>query len=178
MRDLSDRQWLMDGTTEASPMRIGRDDAGQDGESQPSATAAFRSTSGPRVERRDNRRFDIAAWDVPLDRWEGRPANRPALGRILDLSAGGIRFRTRQADVRPDQQIRVRLVLPDHGGISPFVDVSADRPKPTREWSGWLAVRRVRQVGTEFEVAGRLVDMEAMDRGMLGLYLSAQPLAA
>jgi hypothetical protein len=32
--------------------------------------------------------------------------------------------------------------------------------------------------GKNFDVAGRLVDMEEMDRGMLGLYLSTQPLAA
>jgi hypothetical protein len=30
----------------------------------------------------------------------------------------------------------------------------------------------------EVELAGRLVDMDEMDRGMLGLYLSTQPLAA
>jgi ABC-type dipeptide/oligopeptide/nickel transport system ATPase subunit len=35
-----------------------------------------------------------------------------------------------------------------------------------RHWSG------------EIEIAGRLLDMEEMDRGMLGLYLSTQPLAA
>jgi hypothetical protein len=30
----------------------------------------------------------------------------------------------------------------------------------------------------EYDVAGRLADMDDIDRGMLGLYLSTQPLAA
>ena len=39
---------------------------------------------------------------------------------------------------------------------------------------------RVRPVAgrDEVEIAGRLVDMADTDRGMLGLYLSTQPLAA
>jgi hypothetical protein len=43
-----------------------------------------------------------------------------------------------------------------------------------------MAVARVIKVdgGKEVDVAGRLVDMDEMDRGMLGLYLSTQPLAA
>ena len=42
-----------------------------------------------------------------------------------------------------------------------------------------MTIRRVHSVGeNRFEVAGQLVDMEEMDRGMLSLYLSTQPLAA
>ena len=42
-----------------------------------------------------------------------------------------------------------------------------------------MAVCRVQPIGyDEVELAGRLLDMEDMDRGMLGLYLSTQPLAA
>jgi len=42
-----------------------------------------------------------------------------------------------------------------------------------------MAVSRVMKVSEQqYEVAGRLVDMDEMDRGMLGLYLSTQPLAA
>jgi hypothetical protein len=42
-----------------------------------------------------------------------------------------------------------------------------------------MAVCRVIDAGGgEFEIAGRLLDMEEMDRGMLCLYLSTQPLAA
>jgi hypothetical protein len=37
----------------------------------------------------------------------------------------------------------------------------------------------VQKVDTRsYDIAGRLVDMDEMDRGMLGLYLSTQPLAA
>ena len=38
---------------------------------------------------------------------------------------------------------------------------------------------RVQQLnGNEMDIAGRLIDMDEIDRGMLGLYLSTQPLAA
>ena len=60
---------------------------------------------------------------------------------------------------------------------------SAARPdqqlQPKREWVGWMDVARVNKVDDKHvDVAGRLVDMDEMDRGMLGLYLSTQPLAA
>ena len=42
-----------------------------------------------------------------------------------------------------------------------------------------MTVSRVMSLGdNQCEIAGRLMDMEEMDRGMLGLYLSTQPLAA
>ena len=42
-----------------------------------------------------------------------------------------------------------------------------------------MAVARVNKIDEKrVDVAGRLVDMDEMDRGMLGLYLSTQPLAA
>jgi hypothetical protein len=42
-----------------------------------------------------------------------------------------------------------------------------------------MAVSHVQRVGPAmYELGGRLVDMEEIDRGMLGLYLSTQPLAA
>ena len=45
--------------------------------------------------------------------------------------------------------------------------------------SGWMSVSRVQKtLSGEYDVAGTLIDMEEMDRGMLGLYLSTQPLAA
>ena len=48
-----------------------------------------------------------------------------------------------------------------------------------RDWIGWMAVARVQKADNgEYNVAGRLVDMEDFDRGMLSLYLSTQPLAA
>jgi len=131
-----------------------------------------------RFERRNHRRFDVETMAINIERWDGRPDSGLVFGRVIDLSAGGVRLRTRQAGVRADQQIRVRLELPDNGGIFPFVEVAEGNLKPKREWVGWLAVARVRQIGTEFEIAGRLVDMEEMDRGMLGLYLSTRAIAA
>ena len=60
-----------------------------------------------------------------------------------------------------------------------MVPRASDHPHPKNEWVGWVAVTRVNKVNErEFDVAGRLVDMDDMDRGMLGLYLSTQPLAA
>ena len=42
-----------------------------------------------------------------------------------------------------------------------------------------MAVTRVKKFDAQqVEVAGRLVDMDDLDRGMLSLYLSTQPLAA
>jgi hypothetical protein len=73
----------------------------------------------------------------------------------------------------------VRIELPVYAGISPFVDANDKQLAPKREWVGWMAVARVNKVDDKrVEVAGRLVDMDEMDRGMLGLYLSTQPLAA
>jgi hypothetical protein len=129
-----------------------------------------------RVERRQHRRHDLETQGLPVERYTGQERDVLHLGRLIDLSSGGVRVRTKQANIRPDQQIRIRLQLPTYAGISPFVDAASMRP--TGEWVGWLAVSRVKQVGSEFEVAGRLMDMEELDRGMLGLYLSTQPLAA
>ena len=75
--------------------------------------------------------------------------------------------------------IRVRIELPAYAGISPFVDTTKGEAQPANEWVGWMSIARVQQVDDEtVDVAGRLVDMDDMDRGMLGLYLSTQPLAA
>jgi hypothetical protein len=135
------------------------------------------------AERREHRRHDLDHQGIMVDRWDGaRRAGQP-FGRIVDISAGGIRVRTDSAqNIRPDNQIRVRLELPDYAGISPFIDhqsAGAATPRAKREWVGWMAVTRVKPVaGNVTDVAGRLVDMDEMDRGMLGLYLSTQPLAA
>ena len=59
------------------------------------------------------------------------------------------------------------------------VDTSSADPTPKREWVGWMTVSRVAKINDQTaDVCGRLVDMDEMDRGMLGLYLSTQPLAA
>jgi hypothetical protein len=133
------------------------------------------------ADRRQHRRHEMDHQDITVDRWDGARRSGATFGRIMDLSAGGVRIRTENADnIRPDNQIRVRLELPDYAGISPFVDTAApEGMKPKREWVGWMAVTRVKPVSKQHvDVAGRLVDMDEIDRGMLGLYLSTQPLAA
>lgn len=128
-------------------------------------------------DRRQHRRHDFENQGIVVQRCDSR-ATKALLGRLIDISAGGVRIRT-DADVKPDHQVRVRLELPAYAGISPFVDTRGDRAQPRRDWEGWLTVTRVRKVeGGQTEIGGRLVDMEEMDRGMLGLYLSTQPIAA
>jgi hypothetical protein len=130
-------------------------------------------------ERREHRRHDLDGRAIRVERWEGSGRTATVFGEVVDLSAGGVRIRTTQTSVRPDQQIRVRMTLPRYAGICPFIDSTGDQPKPKQEWIGWMAVTRVQNVdGRQVDVAGRLVDMDEIDRGMLGLYLSTQPLAA
>jgi hypothetical protein len=130
-------------------------------------------------ERREHRRHDLDGQGIGVERWDAHRNNSKPLGRLVDLSAGGVRIRARGAQVKPDQQIRVRLQLPAYAGISPFVAPSNAGLQPKGEWVGWMTVCRVQQLGEDqVELCGRLVDMDEMDRGMLGLYLSTQPLAA
>jgi hypothetical protein len=131
-------------------------------------------------ERRQFRRHDLEPQAISVERFNAnRNSKREVLGDIVDISAGGVRVRTRDAHLKPDHQIRVRLELPAYAGISPFVDTTSNEPQPKREWVGWMTVSRVQRTGDQtFEIGGRLVDMEELDRGMLGLYLSTQPLAA
>jgi hypothetical protein len=135
---------------------------------------------GPRAvgDRRRHRRHDLEGQGIAVDRWDGARKTAEPFGRIIDISAGGVRLRVAGA-VRSDNQIRVRLDLPPFAGISAFIDTTADNPRPKREWVGWMSINRVQKIAdNEYDVAGTLVDMEEMDRGMLGLYLSTQPLAA
>lgn len=137
------------------------------------------ATEAQGAERREFRRHDMEQQSIPIDRWDGARRSGTSFGQIVDISAGGVRIRTDQTHVRPDQQVRVRIELPVYAGISPFVESSETDLQPKREWVGWMAVARVNKVDeTHVDVAGRLVDMDEMDRGMLGLYLSTQPLAA
>jgi hypothetical protein len=130
-------------------------------------------------ERRQHRRHEMDHQGISVQRWDGgRRVGKP-FGQLVDLSAGGVRIRTEQKNVKADAQIRVRLELPDYAGISPFVGTDAGQMQPKREWVGWMSISRVQKIdGGAWDVAGRLVDMEELDRGMLGLYLSTQPLAA
>jgi hypothetical protein len=129
-------------------------------------------------ERRQYRRHDLETQDLPLNRWDGIREGK-SFGKIVDLSAGGVRVRTEQANVKTDNQIRVRLELPAYAGISPFVATEGSAVEPKTEWIGWMTVKRVISLEPgRFEIAGKLMDMDEMDRGMLGLYLSTQPMAA
>jgi hypothetical protein len=143
------------------------------------ANKAQIKSTGNGAERRRHRRHDLEPQGIAVERWDGARKSAKPFGRIVDISAGGVRIRTDEAEVRADNQIRVRLKLPDYAGICPFVDTTGGQPQPKREWVGWMAVARVQKTGEkQVEVAGSLIDMEEMDRGMLGLYLSTQPLAA
>ena len=151
---------------------------------QAASALAARAEAGAAVaaeDRREHRRHDLEQQGLTVERWDGpRPSGeRAVLGHLVDISAGGVRIRTSQLNVRPDHQIRVRIELPAYAGICPFIDTTGQQPEPKLEWVGWMAVCRVHPVGdNEVELAGRLLDMEDMDRGMLGLYLSTQPIAA
>ena len=129
------------------------------------------------ADRRKFRRHELDQQGITVERWDGARREGEVFGKLMDLSAGGVRIRTESANVKPDTQIRVRLELPEYAGIAPFVDAN-NGLQPKREWVGWVAVTRVMRIGNNVDVAGRLVDMEEIDRGMLGLYLSTQPLAA
>jgi hypothetical protein len=130
-------------------------------------------------DRRKHRRHNLMLQDVAVERCGLRDNETECLGRIIDLSSGGVRIRTRAGHLRPDQQVKLRLELPAYAGICPFVDASGENLRPKTDWSGWMAVVRTVPLGDgQFEIAGRLMDMEDVDRGMLGLYLSTQPLAA
>jgi hypothetical protein len=146
------------------------------GENEKTASHDFTPNA---ADRRAYRRHDLDMQGIPVDRWDGNKRVAKPFGQIVDLSAGGVRIRTSQRNVKADAQIRLRLELPDYAGISPFIDNSGNKPEPKREWVGWMAISRVSAINDEeLDVAGRLVDMDEMDRGMLSLYLSTQPLAA
>jgi hypothetical protein len=131
------------------------------------------------ADRRKHRRHDLHPQEIPVDRWEGGRRSGKKFGKIVDLSAGGVRIRTEQDNLQPDHQIRVRLELPAYAGISPFISSQGSSLAPKNEWVGWMTVNRVIPVeDNQYDVAGCLVDMDDVDRGMLGLYLSTQPLAA
>jgi hypothetical protein len=159
-------------------MQSSRRQAGKGFQTLKQAALALGSSA---ADRREHRRHDLEQQGLTVERWDGAKRGGPSavLGHIVDISAGGVRIRTSETSVLPDHQIRVRLELPAYAGIFPFIDTTGHHPQPKHEWVGWMAVCRVIPVGeNEVELAGRLLDMEDMDRGMLGLYLSTQPIAA
>jgi hypothetical protein len=142
------------------------------------ASRHFKAQSDTSSDQREHRRYDLGGQTLSVNRWDTSRRSAAPLGYLMDLSAGGVRVRTEQS-VKADSQIRVRLELPAYAGICPFIDTATGDAKPKTEWIGWLAVSRVNQIDNKnYDVSGRLVDMDEMDRGMLGLYLSTQPLAA
>jgi hypothetical protein len=157
-------------------MRIARDSSTKDS----TTLKSFKLAAEPKgSERREHRRYELGGQTLQVNRWNTQRREALDFGHLVDVSAGGVRVRTSDDGVKPDHQIRVRLEMPSYAGISPFIETTSEMPKPKTEWVGWLAVSRVQKLGDgTFDVAGRLIDMDEMDRGMLGLYLSTQPLAA
>src|SRR5437763_629840 len=99
-----------------SQWQMSEDKKGVLGSSQSLRLAA--SPTG--LERRQHCRHDLEQQHVAVDRCADGTGNlRVAFGRLIDLSAGGVRIRTTDASVRPDQQIRVRLELSPFAGINP-----------------------------------------------------------
>lgn len=129
-------------------------------------------------ERRRGRRCDFEQEGVHVQRWDGPTKTGRIFGELMDLSSTGLRVRCYKPGLKLGAQIRIRLELPAYAGISPFVTADGTS-RGTSEWTGWMTVTRLTKVNSDtYDVAGRLVDMREIDRGMLGLYLSAQPLAA
>lgn len=130
-------------------------------------------------ERRAHRRHDLGDREILIHRLDTARNQLKPLGQIVDLSAGGIRIRTTdKSAAKVGTQIRVRIELPAFAGISPFVDHSGTRIRPAREWTGWVTVVRAHETENGLELGARLNDLDELDRGMLSLYLSTQPLAA
>src|SRR5258708_4752240 len=104
----------------------------------------FKITTEPQgADRREHRRHDLEQQGIAVDRWDGNRRIGKSFGTLVDLSATGVRIRTKQTNVRADNQIRVRLELPAYAGICPFVDKNCESPTPKREWVGWMAISRV-----------------------------------
>ena len=135
--------------------------------------------SQPPVERRQFRRHELAETLVVVERFDPVTQTGTAIGEIVDLSAGGVRIRTGDPTIRPGQMLSIRLRLPSHAGITPFVRLGGEELAPACEWVGTLsALRRIERPDGSFDIGGRLLGMDEVTRGMLGLYLSIQPLAA
>src|SRR4051794_37335141 len=95
------------------------------------------------TQRRPHPRADLEEQGIQVERWDGTRRLGKPFGTIVDLSAGGVRIRTTSKGVRPDNQIRLRLELPEYAGITPFIDSSGNAIAAKKEWVGWMAVSRV-----------------------------------
>ncbi|MGF1634868.1 MAG: PilZ domain-containing protein [Phycisphaerae bacterium] len=139
-------------------------------------------TAGPQMrltldsERRRWKRKDIAWRDLEIDRMVPGTLKSESLGRIVDMSAGGIKVHVSQ-HIPIGTQIYVRLRLPAFAGISPFLAEGALRP--ASQWVGYVHVARItRDENGQFEAGLEMLDLDDRNRGMLGLYLSTMPAAA
>src|SRR5438552_1394512 len=94
----------------------------------------------PAAERRRHRRHDLERQEILVERWDGARQTSQPFGKLIDISAGGVKLRTAKRAVRSDNQVRVRLELPDYAGICPFIDTTSNEPRPKREWIGWMSV--------------------------------------
>ena len=83
--------------------------------------------------------------ELVVDRWDVGQRWGRSFGRIVDLSASGVRIRTSQENVKSDHQIRIRLELPAFAGISPFIHAREKALTPKNEWVGWMTVESGRQ---------------------------------
>lgn len=134
------------------------------------------SLDTPKVERREFRRHDISLNDIDI--YQTTATGEVMMGQLVDISAGGIRIRGPVAPAKVDSHVMIRIELPNFAGISPFIE-RGDQLNPKQQWVGWVEVTRIQHMaGGVMEIGARLLDMDDMDRGMLGLYLSTQPLAA
>ncbi len=130
-------------------------------------------------ERRRFRRHELIGPHVVVERWDPASKTSCPMGEIMDLSAGGVRIRTGDPTVTPGQTLQIRLRLPSHAGITPFVSYNGQALQPSCEWVGHFAIlRRLEREDGTIDLGGRLLGMDDSARGMLGLYLSIQPLAA
>src|SRR5260221_5987118 len=101
------------------------------------AARHFKVQSDVSSEQREHRRYDLGGQTLSVNRWDANRRATAPLGYLMDLSAGAVRVRTDQPNIKADSQIRVRLDLPSYAGISPFIDTEAGQPEPKTEGTGW-----------------------------------------
>ena len=127
------------------------------------------------ADRREYRRYELFSGPTVKCVDPAARATRD-FGQLVDISAGGVRVRTTDGNIKEKQEIHVAMSMPDRYGVSAFIDRKAGTAKPMADWTGRMNIRRVKKVGKQFEVSGELLDMTQNDRDMFRLYLSTQPL--
>ena len=103
--------------------------------------------AGSGADRRIHRRHDLEPQGITVKRIDANRRQSEALGEIVDISAGGVRIRTSDAKFRADNQVRVKLELPDYAGICPFVDTTAGSRRSPSARMDRLAFDRPRFAG-------------------------------